>query len=38
LVKMDKPKGFKYAESTATPLFGEIADFLLKYYQVPKER
>jgi len=38
LVKMDSPKGFKFAESTATPLFGEIADFLLKYYQIPKER
>lgn len=38
LVKLDKPKGFKFAESTAAPIFGDIADFLLKYYQVPKER
>jgi cell division protein FtsI/penicillin-binding protein 2 len=38
LVKLDKPKGFKFAESSAAPIFGEIADFLLKYYQVPKER
>jgi cell division protein FtsI/penicillin-binding protein 2 len=38
LVKLDHPKGFNYAESTAVPIFGEIADFLLKYYQVPKER
>jgi len=38
LVKLDKPKGFKFAESSATPIFGEIAEFLLKYYQVPKER
>lgn len=38
LVKLDKPKGFKFAESSAAPIFGDIADFLLKYYQVPKER
>jgi cell division protein FtsI/penicillin-binding protein 2 len=38
IVKLDNPKGFKFAESTAAPIFGEIADFLLKYYKVPKER
>ncbi|OIO08527.1 hypothetical protein COX68_01575 [Candidatus Falkowbacteria bacterium CG_4_10_14_0_2_um_filter_41_15] len=38
LVKLDKPKGFQFAESSATPIFGDIADFLLNYYQVPKER
>jgi cell division protein FtsI/penicillin-binding protein 2 len=38
IVKLDNPKGFNYAESTATPIFGELADFLLKYYQVPKSR
>jgi cell division protein FtsI/penicillin-binding protein 2 len=38
LVKLDHPKGFQYAESSATPIFGEIADFLLKYYQIPKQR
>ncbi len=38
LVKLDRPYGIKFAESSAAPLFGEIADFLLKYYQIPKER
>lgn len=38
LVKITNPKDFEYADYTATPLFQEIADFMLKYYQVPKER
>ncbi|MFA7253288.1 MAG: penicillin-binding protein 2 [Patescibacteria group bacterium] len=32
LVKLDRPKSAKYAESTAAPLFGEIASFLLNYH------
>ena len=36
LVKLDKPKSSVYAESTAAPLFGEIASFLLNnYYRIP---
>lgn len=38
LVKLDNPKGIKYSSDTAAPLFGEIADFLLRYYQVSKDR
>jgi cell division protein FtsI/penicillin-binding protein 2 len=38
LVKFDNPKDFPYADYTATPLFRTIADFMLKYYQIPKER
>lgn len=38
LVKFDNPKTSIYAEGTVVPVFGEIIDFLLKYYQVPKER
>lgn len=38
LVKLDRPEGIKFAESTAAPLFGDIAKFLLKYYQIPKQR
>jgi len=34
----EDPKDAKYAESTVTPLFGEIAAFVLNYYQVAKER
>lgn len=32
IVKLDKPKSAKYAESTAAPVWGEIASFLLNYY------
>lgn len=38
LVKVDNPKTSIYAEGTVVPIFGEIVDFLLKYYQIPKER
>ncbi len=32
LVKLTKPQTSKYAESTAVPLFGQIASYLLNYY------
>lgn len=32
LVKLDKPKTAEFAESTAAPVFGDIASFLLNYY------
>lgn len=38
LVKFDNPKTSVFAEGTVVPAFGEIADFLLKYYQIPKNR
>lgn len=38
LVRIDRPRDVAWAESSAAPLFGEIADFLLQYYQVPKTR
>ncbi len=38
LVKFDSPKTSVYAEGTVVPVFGEIIDFLLKYYQMPKSR
>ncbi len=38
LTKIDNPKDAKYAESSAVPLWREIADFILKYYAVPKTR
>jgi len=38
LTSLDDPKDAKFAESTAVPLFGEIAKFVLNYYQVPQER
>lgn len=38
LTKVDNPKGIEFAEGTAVPLWRDIADYLLKYYQVPKTR
>ena len=38
LTKLDNPKDVPFAASSAAPLFGQIADFILNYYQVPKER
>jgi len=38
LTKIDRPTNVKFAESSAAPLFGEIAKFILQYYQVPPGR
>lgn len=38
LTKLDDPKDARFAESTAVPLFGEIAKFVLEYYQIETER
>jgi len=32
LVELDKPKNAKFAESSAAPVFGDIASYLLNYY------
>ena len=38
LVKIDSPKGVQYAEGSAVPLWRDIAEFILRYYQIPKTR
>lgn len=38
LVKIDNPRTVEWAESSAAPIFGETAKFLLNYYKVPPER
>lgn len=35
LVKIDRPRSVQWAESSAAPLFGELAEFLLHYLEVP---
>lgn len=35
VVKIVDPKDVQFAESTAAPLFGEIAKFLMNYYEIP---
>jgi cell division protein FtsI/penicillin-binding protein 2 len=37
-VRIDRPKDVQFAESSAAPLFGEIAKFLLDYDEVPPTR
>lgn len=34
MVRVDRPKGVVFAEESAAPAFGEMAKFLLKYYNV----
>ncbi len=36
-VKLDDPKGVRYAESSAVPLFREIAEYLITYYSIPPD-
>lgn len=38
IVKLDYPTAARYSADTAAPLFGEIAKFLLEYYQIPPKR
>lgn len=37
-VRIDRPQGVTFAESTAAPLFGEIAQFLLQYDEARPNR
>ena len=37
LVRIDNPRDVQWAESSAAPLFGELAHFLLQYYEVPPD-
>lgn len=37
-VRIDRPQTVRFAESSAAPLFGRIADFLVDYYQIPPTR
>ncbi|MFA6393758.1 MAG: penicillin-binding protein 2 [Patescibacteria group bacterium] len=38
IVKIDHPRDVEWAESSAAPLFGEIAEYILHYYKVPTVR
>jgi len=38
LVKVDNPQGVKFAESSAAPLFGKLAKFMLNYYEIVPDR
>ncbi len=36
-VKIDKPQGVEFAESSAIPVFREIAQFIINYYEIPPD-
>ncbi|MFH0905150.1 MAG: penicillin-binding protein 2, partial [bacterium] len=38
ITRIDRPKDVQFAESSAAPLFGKIAKFLLDYWRVPPTR
>lgn len=38
IVRINHPRDVTWAESTAAPLFGDIASFLLQYFEVPPIR
>lgn len=38
VVRIDHPRDVQFAESSAAPLFGQIAEFLLHYYQIRPTR
>lgn len=35
LIKMDKPKGIRFAADSLSPAFGEIARYLIRYFNIP---
>ncbi len=38
IVRFNHPRDVQWAESTAAPFFGEMAQFLLQYFEVPPSR
>lgn len=38
LVRINHPRTVQFAESTAAPAFGELAQFILNYYNIPPTR
>lgn len=38
VARIDHPRDVQWAESTAAPLFGEIAKFLVNYFEIPPTR
>ena len=38
LIKMDRPKGIKFAADSLSPVFGDIARYLIRYFNIPPSR
>jgi len=38
LIKFDQPQKGRFAESTAVPVFAQLAEFILDYYNIPPDK
>lgn len=38
LIKLDEPKGIRFASDSVAPAFAELGKFILNYYQIPPSR
>ena len=38
LIKLDNPKGVRFAESTVVPAFKGLAEFIFSYLQIPPDK
>ena len=38
LIRMDRPKGIKFAADSLSPVFGDIARYLIRYFNIPPTR
>ncbi len=38
LIKLDNPKGVRFAESTVVPVFSDLAKFIFSYLQIPPDK
>jgi cell division protein FtsI/penicillin-binding protein 2 len=37
-LKMDKPRGINFASDSLSPIFAELAQYILNYYEIPPEK
>ena len=38
LIKLDNPKGIRFAESTVVPVFKDLAKFIFSYLEIPPDK
>ncbi len=38
LVKLDNPKGIRFAADSTAPIFRDVAEYILNYYEIPPSR
>lgn len=38
LIKIDKPRGVRFAESTSVPVFHDLAQFIFSYWKIPPDQ